>query len=209
MWEVIIAVFLFAVSTLVTPGPNNLMLLASGLNFGIRRTLPHLTGIALGFPLMFIAVGFGLSQVFAWFPWLYEIIKVAGTAYLLLLAWKIATTQPQTAEAATIGSPMKLWQAMLFQWVNPKAWVMTIGAVATYTTAEGDFVAQVFAIGLVFFALIYPLNGLWVVFGSALQRILKSPQQQRWFNRAMGGLLALSVAPVIWELLTAAVRAVG
>jgi threonine/homoserine/homoserine lactone efflux protein len=133
--ETILAFSLFAFVTSVTPGPNNLMLLASGVNFGFRRTIPHIFGISTGFLVLVLAVGFGLGEVFIRVPIAYQILKWVGAAYLLYLAWNIANSGPPgegSGEQVSCAKPMSFWGAAAFQWVNPKAWVMAIGAFSTY-----------------------------------------------------------------------------
>src|SRR5262245_30490319 len=133
--EQIFALALFAFATSITPGPNNTMVLASGANFGLRATVPHLIGIDLGFALMVVAVGLGLASLFVALPFLHAVLKYAGAAYLLYLAWRIASAgAPKVGETA--GRPMTFLQAALFQWLNPKGWMSAIGAVATYTPPE-------------------------------------------------------------------------
>ncbi|MCI1230156.1 MAG: LysE family translocator, partial [Kerstersia gyiorum] len=123
-----LALFMFASS--ITPGPNNVMLAASGLNFGFRRSIPHMLGISLGMMSMLILVGAGMGSVFLRFPWFYDVLRYAGAAYLLYLAWRIATAGGMD-DADQRGRPMTLLEALLFQWVNPKAWIMVVGAIAT------------------------------------------------------------------------------
>src|SRR5262245_46020938 len=130
--ELIFAFVLFAFVTSVTPGPNNMMLLASGVNFSVRRSLPHMLGISLGFMVLVMAVGLGLSQVFQQVPVLYTLLRYIGAAYLLYLAWKIAGSgAPDADSAEKRAKPFTFLQAAAFQWVNPKAWVMAIGAITT------------------------------------------------------------------------------
>lgn len=196
--EYMSAVFLFAVSSTVTPGPNNLMMLSSGVNFGVRKSLPHLLGICIGFPLMVVLVGMGLSMVFDRFPLLHEVIQVLGISYLLYLAWLIARSAPRSLNDEG-ARPFSFFQAVLFQWVNPKAWVMATGAIATYTTLEGSLYLQSMLIGAVFFAVAFPCVGLWLVGGAGLKRWLHSPKRQRLFNWTMAALLVSSIAPVLYE----------
>ena len=129
--ELAAAFIVFAVATLFTPGPNNIMLMASGLNFGLSRTVPHGFGVPLGFGFMVLVVGFGLGAFFAAFPIAYQVLKYVGAAYLLYLAWRIATAAGVHNENAR-ARPFTFFQAAAFQWVNAKAWVMAIGAVTAY-----------------------------------------------------------------------------
>lgn len=192
------AVFLFAFSSTVTPGPNNLMMLSSGVNFGVRRSVPHLMGICIGFPMMVVLVGLGFSLAFERFPLLHEVIKVLGVAYLLYLAWLIARSAPSSLEGGE-SRPFSFLQAAAFQWVNPKAWVMATGAIATYTSLDGDLYLQSLLIGAVFFVVAFPCVGLWLVGGAGLKRFLQSARRQRLFNLLMALLLVGSIVPVLHE----------
>ncbi len=157
--------------------------------------MPHYLGICIGFPTMVAAVGFGLSNLFLEFPLIHQMIKFAGMSYLLWLAWKIAKTETSKMKAVT--KPFTFLQAALFQWVNPKAWVMTVGAIATYTTVGGNLELQLLAIATAFFLVAFPCVGVWLFFGVALQRILKSPKQRRIFNVTMAILLVFSILPML------------
>lgn len=192
MTDNLLAFFLFALSATLTPGPNNVMLLASGANFGIRATGPHVLGISLGFPLMVAAVGLGLGAVFEELPILHEVLRWAGSAYLLWLAWRIATAAGM-GEAKKRGRPFTFLQAAGFQWVNPKAWVMAVSAFSVYAAPDADPVPQALLFGAIFCAVAFPSCGMWAAFGSVLGRILRSAGALRIFNGAMATLLVASV----------------
>ena len=142
----IIPILLFCFSTSITPGPNNIMLMSSGLNYGIKRSLPHLLGINIGFPLMILAIGLGLGSLFAKIPVIYPVIKTLGVSYLLFFAWKVANASAPKANEK-LASPVTFFQAVLFQWVNPKAWVMAIGAIASFTSPEKFQTQMLFILG--------------------------------------------------------------
>lgn len=197
--DIFIAVLFFAFSTTVTPGPNNIMIMSSGVNYGIRASLPHFLGICLGFPLMVLLVGLGFGVVFDRFPNLHQLIKVVGVVYLLWLAWHIASAEPKAIERGE-KKPFSFWQAVLFQWVNGKAWMMASGAVATYTTVTGNQYFEVLAITLAFLLMAFPCVGVWLVFGSLLRKVLSKPLLQRIFNITMGLILVASIVPVLQEL---------
>lgn len=190
---------LFALVSSITPGPNNVMLAASGLNFGFRRSMPHLLGVNLGFTLMIFLVGIGLGSVFQQAPVLYTVLKYVGAAYLLYLAWKIANSGG-VDEGEARGKPMTFLQAAAFQWVNPKAWVMAVGIIATYTPQAGFFANLVIAT-LVCGLVNLPSIGIWVTFGTALRRVLHKPWAIRAFNITMALLLVASLYPVALEAL--------
>lgn len=195
MWnETIIPLMAFAFVTSITPGPNNLMLMASGANFGFQRTIPHMMGVALGFVLMAFLMGLGLAQVFETWPRLRNVLTVFSVAYLLWLAWKIANAAPPRAGDAK-GRPLSFIQAAAFQWVNPKAWSMALSAVTIY--APGDTVGAMVLVAAVFGAVNLPSVSVWCLMGRELRRILTNPARLRAFNWLMAGLLVASLYPVI------------
>ena len=190
---------MFAMVSSITPGPNNVMLTASGATFGYRRTLPHMLGISLGAAAMLLLVGAGLGTAFTTWPVLYTLLQIVGGVYLVWLAWKISQAgSVQEGQAAS--RPFSFFQAAAFQWVNPKAWIMTVGIVAAYTPRE-SFVANLLLATLVLAAVNFPCISVWTLFGSAVGRALRTPQALRWFNRSMAFLLLLSLYPIAQELL--------
>ncbi|MBF8733514.1 MULTISPECIES: LysE family translocator [Pseudomonas] len=195
--DLLTAFVLFAFVSSITPGPNNTMLLASGVNFGVRRSIPHALGISIGFMVMVLGVGFGLGQLFTAWPPLYSILRYTGAAYLLYLAWKIATSGPISGDAAHTRKPLGFWGAAAFQWVNPKAWVMAVGAITTYTPAQG-YVLNVIVIAALFALVNLPSVGIWVMFGSALRNFLQNPRWLMLFNVLMALLLVISLYPLLF-----------
>lgn len=194
------SLIVFAAIAAFTPGPNNIMIMTSGLNFGSRASLPHYFGICLGFPTMFFAMGFGLGYLFERYALLHEIIQVAGILYLLYLAWLIANSGPATVDGEQ-AKPLSFIQAALFQWINPKAWIMSTSAIAAYTTVGADINTQIVLIGLIFAAMAFPSAGVWMVFGTGLQRLINKPIHLRTFNVIMALLLVGSIAPIVMGLL--------
>lgn len=194
--ETLVALAAFAFVASITPGPNNLMLMASGANFGVRRTLPHMFGVGLGFTFMLLVVGAGLISVFARYPIIYTLMKAVSAIYLLFLAWKIATAAPSESSSER-GKPFTFLQAALFQWVNPKAWIMALSAISIYSPDHQ--MAQVVVIALTFCIVNVPCVTTWVVAGKQLQRWLKDATRLRWFNRAMALLLVISLAPALLQ----------
>ncbi|MCW8334147.1 LysE family translocator [Vibrio paucivorans] len=197
--EYLYAVVLFAVSSSVTPGPNNIMVMTSGVNFGVRRTLPLLAGICVGFTVMLLVVGFGFGQLFQVFPALHFIIKCLGTGYLLYLAWLIAKAG-SISNSKQQAKPLTFMKGALFQWVNGKAWVVATGAIAAFTTSGAGFYTQNLIIAVTFFIASFPAVGLWLFFGTLLKRWLTKDNHRRWFNYSMSALLIVSVLPVIKEI---------
>jgi threonine/homoserine/homoserine lactone efflux protein len=197
--ELLIAFIVFAFVTSVTPGPNNMMLLASGANFGLRRTLPHMLGISLGLMLLVLAVGLGLGQLFEQVPLLYSLLRYVGAAYLLYLAWKIAQAGAPDSREGERGKPFSFLQAAAFQWVNPKAWIMAIGAITTYTPQD-DFVINVLCIAGLFALVNCPTMSVWTLAGSLLRNWLDKPQVLRGFNIGMALLLVASLYPIMADV---------
>ncbi|MEI4234617.1 LysE family translocator [Roseovarius sp. D22-M7] len=187
----------FALVTVITPGPNNIMLMTSGTNFGFVRTIPHMLGIALGFPLMVVCVGLGVMQVFDLWPLSYTLLKTVSVIYLLYLAWKIANAvPPASAEADATGTPLTFLQSAAFQWVNPKAWSMALSAITLY--AAGRDLAAVLWVGAVYVGVSAISTTSWTVLGQQLRRLLKRPARLRVFNRVMAALLVATLIPVLW-----------
>ena len=194
--ELVFAIALFAFSAGITPGPNNIMLMTSGVNFGIKRSIPHLMGISLGFPTMILAVGLGLSAIFQAYPFIHIVIKVIGISYLLYLSWLIANSSSKM-EGKQISKPFSFLQAAAFQWVNPKGWIMAVGAIATFTSVQQELNSQVITIASVFLCVAFPCAIVWLGFGVALKRLLKNERQQRIFNISMALLLVASIIPMM------------
>jgi len=193
--DLVFALAAFCVVTLFTPGPNNIMLMTSGLNFGVRRTLPHMTGVTLGFAMMMLGVGLGLGTVFETWPVLYPVLKYGGACYLVFLAWKIAFSGPIKSSDKANGRPMTFLQAVAFQWINPKAWVMAVGAVSAYA-AVASFPFNVLMMSAFYGALGFASSGTWVGFGYGLQRVINNPKSVRIFNGVMAILLVASLYPI-------------
>ncbi|KUP93308.1 cysteine/O-acetylserine efflux protein [Tritonibacter horizontis] len=194
-YDLLAALALFAFVSSITPGPNNLMLMASGANFGFRRTIPHMLGVALGFVFMVLMVGAGLVQVFDAFPVTYTVLKAGSVIYLLYLAWKIAHATP-ARPGDDIGTPMTFLQAAAFQWVNPKAWAMALTAISAYTPDHRLW--SILLVGAIFGAINLPSVGSWTVLGQQMARFLTSPRRLTVFNWTMAALLVASLYPVIW-----------
>ena len=185
----------FSISMAITPGPNNVMVTASGVNFGYKRTLPHIFGIVLGFPIMIILLGLGLGSLFTSFPVIHHILKYVGGAYLLYLAYKIATFSGFDSKGIS-NKPFTFWQAVIFQWVNPKAWMIAIGAIATFTSVGRDVFLQVLLIAVVFCIVCFPCVSFWTFLGTNIRRLLTSVFYRKVFNFSMACLLVLSLLPV-------------
>lgn len=186
----------FALTMCFTPGPNVVMITASCANFGFRRTIPHMLGITFGFGSMALACGLGLAGLFQAEPRLHTVLKYAGAAYLLYLAWRIANAS--VASAAQRARPIGFVEATLFTWVNPKAWVSVIGALAAFTTVGSDMLWQVSVITAVLAKACFASCAVWAAFGVAIGRYLGSARARTAFNWSMAGLLVLSLIPVFW-----------
>jgi threonine/homoserine/homoserine lactone efflux protein len=198
-WEVLFALALFCMVASVTPGPNNVMLLSSGATFGLRRTVPHVLGISTGCAAMVLVLGFGVGGIAQRLPGLHTVLHIVSTAYLLWLAWRIATSVPNLEGGATSGRPLRVIDAVAFQWVNPKAWAMVLGAVASFAR-PGHFGVDVPTIAAVLMLVGLPCILLWASAGSVLRRFLRQPRILRLFNLSMAALLAASIVPGLIEL---------
>lgn len=197
--DLLMALLGFAVVSSITPGPNNMMLLASGVNFGMRRTLPHMMGVCLGFTLMLVIVGMGLGAAILAVPVLHTVLKFGSGGYLLWLAWSLARSGSLGGSQAG-ARPMRFIEAALFQWINPKAWVMAVTAMAIYTMPEA-MVASVLAVSGLFGAINLPCIAVWVGFGVGLRGFLEDPIRLRLFNISMALLLLVSTLPLLVEAL--------
>jgi threonine/homoserine/homoserine lactone efflux protein len=196
--QLFIAFVVFAAVMFFTPGPNNIMLLSSGLTYGFRRTLPHIAGITIGFAFMVGAVGLGLGTVFIAYPVLQTILKYAGIAYLIYLAAAIAMSGPVAHGQDSRRGPMTFWGAAMFQWINVKGWVMVIGTITAYA-AIASFPWNI-AMQVVLSLLLGAVScSVWALFGSALRPVLTSPRAVRAFNIVMAALLLASLYPVLSE----------
>jgi threonine/homoserine/homoserine lactone efflux protein len=201
--DTLLAAGLFAVVSSVTPGPNNTMLMASGVNFGFRRSLRHLWGVNLGFTFMLLCVGLGLHSVLDRFPQFYDVLRYAGSAYMLWIAWQLARTRPaapaetgDTGQAPTAAQPLGFFAAAAFQWINPKAWVMAVTCMSTYLSATAGW-AQVALLAGLFMLLGAPCSAFWVGFGQAMRGLLQDPLRLRIFNITMALALVASLYPML------------
>lgn len=199
--DVLLALSLFAFVSSITPGPNNLMLMTSGMNFGFRRTLPHLVGVSGGFALLVLLVGLGLASLFQAVPAAHTVLRVLSIGYLLFLAAKIALTTPAPLSATSSSStsdaakPMGFFGAAAFQWVNPKAWTMAMTAVTTYVPQE--HASTLVVVAVVFGVINLPCCAVWALAGVHLRRWLSVPKRQRVFNVVAAVLLVASVLPML------------
>jgi len=194
--ETFAALVVYAFVTSITPGPNNFMLLASGVNFGFVRTIPHMLGIGAGFLSLLLGVGLGLGAVLTAAPALHMTLKIVGGAYLLYLAWRIAMSRSLGEGRKGAARPMTFLEAAAFQWVNPKAWVMAATAMAVYVDPRQPLLSVVLV--AVAFALVnLPSVSTWAGFGMALRGFLEDPVHLKWFNLTMGALLALTLVTMV------------
>jgi threonine/homoserine/homoserine lactone efflux protein len=194
--QTVVALSIYTIVTSITPGPNNMMVLASGVNFGVRRTVPHVLGISLGFAAMVVVVGMGLGAVFDVYPMLNAVLRWVGAAYLVYLAYKIARSGTPDSSDSKTGNPLGFLGAAAFQWVNPKAWVMALGAVAAYLPQHPSLVS-VLAMATLMALLNAPCVGVWATFGVGLRSFLTKPSQLKFFNISMATLLVASLYPIV------------
>lgn len=196
-YEMLLALAGFGVVSSITPGPNNLMLLASGANFGFKRTLPHMFGISIGFNLMVFLVGIGIKQLFDLYPATYTVLKVGSVVYLLYLALKIATNRTPPNQTNSRAKPFSFLQAAAFQWVNPKAWAMALTALGIYAPPSPT-VGQIAIVAGVFALVNLPSITIWVVLGQQMSRFLHTPKRLMAFNVTAGLLLVATLYPILW-----------
>ena len=192
-----VTVLIFAITMTVTPGPNNIMLLCSSVNYGAYRTVPHGVGIICGVPLMVLAVGFGLGKLFLVYPLVHQLIKLISIVYLFYFAWKIAITSVKVSYDEDISRPFSFLQAILFQWVNPKSWVMAIGSIGAFTKVGSTSFIDILSIAIAFLVAATISTCAWVFFGIVLNRILVNEQCRRFFNGLMALLLLMAIFPII------------
>ena len=197
--DLLAAFIAFAFVMSGTPGPNVMLVLASGVNHGFRATIPHMLGITIGFSVMLLAIGFGLGQVFAAFPALYTVLKVVSVVYLSWLAWKLASAAAiEVAAGEAAGRPMTFLEGAAFQWVNPKAWAICLSVVAAYTIPT-QFLASIMTAATLFLAINLLCVAVWTAFGVALKRILQNRRWLRIFNITMALLLVASLIPLLLD----------
>jgi threonine/homoserine/homoserine lactone efflux protein len=198
--ELLGGLLLFAFVASITPGPNNMMLLASGVNFGFRRTVPHMLGITIGFGVMIVLAGLGAGQVFGRWPWLYNVLKVASICYLLWLAWKIATAGGVVGgEGSAEARPMTFIEAAAFQWVNPKGWTSALSAISAYTVPD-QYLVTMLLVAAIFVAWSPVAVIVWTAFGMRLKAVLSDPGRVRAFNVTMALVLVASLWPAVVEV---------
>lgn len=200
-WAWLVSVLAFATAMSATPGPNNTMLAASGATWGLRRTVSHMLGVAIGFPAMIVAVALGAAGPLRAWPWIEGALRWIGAAYLLWLAWRVATARPALDGAHPEISrprPFTFMQAAMFQWVNPKAWIIAVTAISTYTSASrGSLAAQAAALAAAFLVVTFPVTLLWASVGVGAARLLRTPGLLRAFNVVLAVLLVASLVPLL------------
>jgi len=195
-FDLFIAFFIFSAIMAFTPGPNNTILMASGIAHGFRATLPVVTGVALGFPLQVLCIGLGLGKIFELWPFLLIVLKYAGAAYMLWLCWKIATEKPSSEMNNAPTKPLSALQMMGFQWINPKAWIIAITATTTYTIPGFFWTGLASVVGTTLFTAITSAT-TWAAFGAALKAVLTDPRWFRPINYGLAALLLVSLVPML------------
>lgn len=192
----LIPFLLFSISSAFTPGPNNFMLMNSGLHFGVKRSFPHYLGVTLGFPVMVFLISLGLGAIFVKYTWIKTTLKIVGSAYMFYLAWQIIRSHSKaTANTAT---PITFFQACLFQWVNPKAWLMGVGAISIYTLSS-NYIMNGILLSVIFFLVCIPSGVVWLLFGNSLQYILRKDSHRAVFNLVMAVSLIASILLIIFD----------
>ena len=197
--DTFLSFLLFAFVTAITPGPNNILLMTSGVNHGFRKTIPHLLGVTFGFAMLVLSAGLGLNELFSRFPAIYQVMKWFCAVYFVYLAWRLSTA-PSAAmtTATTASSPRAAWRfrdGVAFQWINPKGWIMAIGTFSSYVPAVGG-AHLVIGTALLFALICFPSFIVWVTFGSQMRRYLEQGNRRRVFNTGMALLLLSSLIPL-------------
>jgi threonine/homoserine/homoserine lactone efflux protein len=195
-YDVFVALVVFVSVMAFTPGPNNIMLTASGVNFGFARTVPHLLGVTFGFLVLVAGCAIGLGVVFSAIPDLQRALKFVGAGYMIWLAWKVANAHPKDEDGTALGRPLTFVQAAAFQWVNPKALLAALSSIAIYIR-PGHEQFDLFVVLGVFGVCTFAATSIWTGFGVALRRLLKNPLHARIFNVAMALLLVASIVPMV------------
>lgn len=195
--EHLIPFILFSFAMIITPGPNNIMLMNSGLNFGVQKSLPHYLGVCLGFPLMFLVVAFGFAAIFEKYFWIKEVLRIVGAFYMLYIAYVMVTAYHAPKNTAK-GKPFTFMQALIIQWVNPKAWVVAISTISIYTLLPNYFYSAIL-MGIIFFIVCIPCSALWLLLGKKLKSFLKSELHYRVFNISVVALLVASITMTFFE----------
>jgi len=196
----ILSIATFTLSTSISPGPNNIMLLSSGLTFGYKRTIPHMSGIFFGFPLMVLIVGLGMGALFEKFPLVLTVLKFVGILYLFWMAYKIANNSSSyDVEENSESKPFSFMQAAMFQWVNPKAWIMAITSISIFVTSNEHGITQIIIISFIYFLSGCVSCNTWAFGGTVLKRFIKSEKSVQRLNIAMAILLVASVLPIVFE----------
>jgi threonine/homoserine/homoserine lactone efflux protein len=198
--DLILSLITFALVTAITPGPNNTMLLTSGVNFGFNRTRPHLLGVTVGFTVMILAVGLGIGRVFTAFPPLYTGLRIVSLVYLLWLAWRIATAGTSDPIVTEEARPMTFFEAALFQWVNPKGWMVALSVAANYVAPENLW-ADIALLSAVFLVVSLISTTSWALFGTSLRPLLQDKKSVQIFNVAMALALIASLWPIVKDML--------
>ncbi|MGL1922143.1 MAG: LysE family translocator [Hyphomicrobiales bacterium] len=189
----IISFAIYTIATTATPGPNTVMIVASGANFGIKRTLPHIFGILFGIIVVLAFIGIGFGQVFELYPQAQDILRYIGAAFLLYLAYKIATAKNNLNDNKNVGSPMSPLQAALLQAVNPKVWVVMIGAIGAFMSKDGNNYLELALMMATYAVISLPLQLGWCLFGREIGRFLTSERAFTIFNYSMAALLLSSI----------------
>lgn len=192
-YELVIGLAVFAFVSSITPGPNNLMLMASGVNFGFTKTLPHLSGVVIGLVVLFLVLGAGLSRIFERYPNAYWVLKVASAIYMLWLAYNILKSSAPREKRNDV-KPLSFFQAFAFQWVNPKVWAMATTSLTVY--APSGSLGAVVSVSIIFACISLPSVGVWVLLGQKFRLALSNAATLRVFNVVMAGFLVASLWPI-------------
>jgi len=195
-WDWLVALLLFEFATGFTPGPNNILALSIGFSHGYRGTLPHIFGVAFGFPVMLLAIGLFLKPLMDRYPMLFDLLRYLSIAVVLWIAWRVATASGEKHQVAS-RPPITFWQSVVLQWINPKAWAGALTIVTIYTRPE-RYIFSLFAAAFVTIFMTFAAVSLWSLSGNVLNRLMRDPVTIRRFNLLMAFLLILSVGMMLF-----------
>jgi threonine/homoserine/homoserine lactone efflux protein len=195
----VISVLTFAFTMAMTPGPNNALFLSSGLTFGYKATIPHIIGVIVGFPLMTLMVGLGLGQIFASYPIILTILKIISILYLLWMAYHMANiTGNANDDKNKQDRPLSFLQAVMFQWVNPKAWIMAISSISVFTTSIEYKYQQLLVVTFLYFIVGFVSTNFWTLGGVLLKKFINSAKTVRMINIILAIFMLVSVLPFVF-----------
>ncbi len=185
---ILLAMFSFSLVMSITPGPVNMIILSSGINFGAKKTFPYVSGATIGFTLLLLFIGLGFSQFIKAFPFFLSYLATAGSIYIIYMGYKIASSKPEL-ELTEKNTP-KFYEGFLLQWINPKAWIACVSGASIFSSAKS--IGPFFTFSIIYFIVCYLSLGVWAILGDKVSHLLKDHFRLRLFNFIMGLMLILT-----------------